>query len=169
MSQQELMAAVVLALVVAVIFIIRRNQADTQKNAPPPIEPVTVEPDQISAISMTFIGRAPPSDGIYTVAVVGEGRRNADGTSRQDIICRSCYPGAPIALEREPNNPADQNAVAVRLFATKEQIGYLSRHNAEWIAPLLDDDMIGRVSVNDVHGGTPDRPSIGVTITIQKL
>ena len=72
----------------------------------------------------------------YTLGVVGESFDNDDGTPRQRII-RQCKSGDPIALRREPDNPYDPNAIAVTT-AAGEQIGYLSRHNAEWVSDVLE-------------------------------
>jgi hypothetical protein len=45
-------------------------------------------------------------------------------------------PGQPLRLEREPNNPADVNAIAVYIFDQK--LGHLPRGFAEELAPLAD-------------------------------
>lgn len=42
----------------------------------------------------------------------------------------------PVDVLREPDNPADKNAVA--LFAGGTQIGYLSAESAPWYAHALD-------------------------------
>ena len=50
---------------------------------------------------------------------------NDDGTSRQANL-RICMPGDAVLLVPQPNNPADQDAVAV-VVPGKGQIGYLPR------------------------------------------
>lgn len=60
--------------------------------------------------------------------VAGESHRNADGSDRQAIIPR-CHVGELLALEHEPDNPHDINAIRV-LRQTGEQIGYLQREFA---------------------------------------
>jgi hypothetical protein len=96
--------------------------------------------------------------------VVGVTRHNHDGSDRQ-VIARDCRPGEPLTLRREPDNPQDQNAVAV-FRANGEQVGYLSASVAEQIAPLLDADAAITAVVSEVTGGTPDMPNYGVNIRI---
>lgn len=66
-----------------------------------------------------------------------------------------------LALHREPENPADLNAVAViARIRTWDgwkwfRIGYLSRDHAGWLAPLLDAGLKPRVELAGITGG-PD-------------
>ena len=57
--------------------------------------------------------------------VAGESHRNADGSDRQAII-QHCRVGELLALEHEPDNSHDINAIRV-LRRSREQIGYLTR------------------------------------------
>jgi HIRAN domain. len=69
------------------------------------------------------------SMGTYTCNLGGE-------SYRQDTI-RRCREGERVILKREPNNPYDKNAIAV-LGQNGDQIAYLSRDNAAWVAELMD-------------------------------
>jgi hypothetical protein len=64
----------------------------------------------------------------FFASVAGESYRNDDGTSRQAIIQR-CEVGELLALEHEPDNPHDVNAIRV-LRRAGGQIGYLPREIA---------------------------------------
>lgn len=54
--------------------------------------------------------------------------------------------GSALLLHRQPDNPHDGNAIAVSITVggRTRQIGYIDRHSAKELAPLLD-------------GGTPVR------------
>lgn len=69
-------------------------------------------------------------------AVAGINHLAFDGQHRQDIIAK-CRLGEPIILIRDPDNPADPDAVAL-FRKTGESIGFLTRYDAEEIAPLMD-------------------------------
>jgi hypothetical protein len=56
---------------------------------------------------------------------------------RAEIAERFAEVGDPVYLVREPDNPADPNAVMV-LLRQGYQIGYVPREEAEKLAPLLD-------------------------------
>lgn len=64
----------------------------------------------------------------FFAQVAGESHRNDDGSDRQTIIQR-CRVGELLALEHEPDNPHDINAIRV-LRRSREQIGYLTREFA---------------------------------------
>ena len=68
--------------------------------------------------------------------VVGEGRPNDDGTSRQAELT-ACEPGEPVELIRQSNNAYDRNAIFVR-SCRSVGIGYLSAENAAVLAPALE-------------------------------
>lgn len=95
--------------------------------------------------------------GTYTLNVVGE-------SYRQDAI-RRCREGHRVVLKREPENPHDANAVAV-LRENGEQIGYLSRDNAEWVAEVMDKGKQVEAKIKRITGGTRDKPSRGVVIEV---
>ena len=70
-----------------------------------------------------------------SLAVVGIGYANADGSSRKANIQRM-RPGDPIELVPEPDNEHDPYAVAV-FDAKRRQLGYLSAERAPWIGSLI--------------------------------
>lgn len=99
----------------------------------------------------------------FVCAVVGESHKNRDGSSRQALIRKYVCEGDSASLRPEPTNPYDKNAVAV--FVHDKQIGYLKREVAErWVEWIGDDDFQVTAIVHGVHGGTIDKPSLGVTI-----
>ena len=63
-------------------------------------------------------------------------------------------PGEPVALEREPANPNDADAVLV-LNGDCEAVGHLPRQVAAWLSPLVDAGRVraaGKVAAT-WHGG----------------
>ncbi|WP_312723972.1 HIRAN domain-containing protein [Stutzerimonas kunmingensis] len=100
----------------------------------------------------------------FVCAVVGESHKNRDGESRQSLIKRLVKVGMPAQLIHEPDNPADKNAVAV--FVAGKQIGYLKRDVAKWHVKRMDRGDEASAIVHGVHGGTRDKPSIGVTLEV---
>lgn len=91
----------------------------------------------------------------------GEAQKNADGTSRQQIINR-CRVGEPISLLREPENPHDRNAVAV--VTRSGQIGYIAREDAADVARRLEWGEQPECAIARIVGGTRDKPYLGVVI-----
>lgn len=80
---------------------------------------------------------------------------NPDGSSRQDIIDRFVQPDDYLELEREPQNPYDNNALAA--FADigggkKVKVGYISRELAAQISPLWDSGYLVTCSVLNKTG-----------------
>lgn len=70
-----------------------------------------------------------------SLAVVGVQYPNKRGPTRHFAIAL-CRPSDRVELRREPNNPADENAVAV-FNATGIQMGYLTAERAPWIGAML--------------------------------
>lgn len=99
----------------------------------------------------------------YTLHVTGESQQNRDGSNRQDILWRT-RPGDAVELVREPDNPYDEDAVAVHV--KHGQIGYVSRDYLHWLAPMLDEGLDVRAIVHAVRGGTSDKPSLGALIQV---
>lgn len=99
----------------------------------------------------------------FICAVVGESFNNPDGTPRQTIIKHHVEPGMYARLEHEPDNPHDENAVAV--YVSGFQIGYLKRDVAQRILTQLEDFGVD-ATVHGVHGGE-DGQLLGVTLEIQ--
>ncbi len=73
--------------------------------------------------------------GAVSLAVVGVLYRNADGSDRRREIAR-CAAEEPVTLQLEPNNPADERAVAV-YSARGIQLGYLTAERAAYIGGLI--------------------------------
>lgn len=70
-------------------------------------------------------------------------------------------------LDREPNNPHDKNAIAVKAWG-KHALGYIPRYLAESLAPLLDAGKVSRKAKfvrKNVSSKDPDLP-VGLTIKI---
>ena len=95
--------------------------------------------------------------GTYTCKLAGE-------SYRQDTI-RRCRKGERVILKREPDNPHDNNAVAA-LREDGDQIAYLSRDNAEWVARLMDEGKELEAKIKRITGGTRDKPTRGVVIDV---
>lgn len=70
-----------------------------------------------------------------SLAVVGADHPNKRGPARRFELA-ICQPGEPIELRPEPNNPADENAIAV-YSCRGIQIGYLTAERAPRIGQLI--------------------------------
>jgi HIRAN domain len=101
---------------------------------------------------------------------------NPDGANRQQIIRQWCHSGDALYLVREPNNPADRNAIQVKRLISSdvpdkprqgELLGYLSRDLAERLAPQMDDGFVLMARITEVTGGE-DRRSLGVNIQVEE-
>ncbi|MBI4188424.1 MAG: HIRAN domain-containing protein [Chloroflexi bacterium] len=102
--------------------------------------------------------------GLFHTKVVGVTFNNDDGTSRQEIL-QKCSPGEGLILSHAPI-PEDKNAVKVSR-ATGEQVGWLSRWNAQEIAPILKRGQEVVAEIAAITGGG-DEQSLGCTIIIAK-
>jgi len=83
--------------------------------------------------------------------IKGVNRRNPGlfGKHRQKLI-RDCKSGEVLKLIREPSNPVDGNAIKV-CNRKKQPLGYLSRHVASKVAPLLDSGKTVEVEVRKIR------------------
>lgn len=87
-----------------------------------------------------------------SLAIVGADFQNKRGPSRRFELAL-CVPGEPVELRPEPNNPADEYAVAV-YSARGIQIGYLSAERAPWIGGMIKQGReIGAVFQQQTHFG----------------
>ncbi len=84
---------------------------------------------------------------------------------RQDLVA-GLSAGDALELERQPANPHDANAIAVR-FGTLH-IGYLRREIARRIAPAIDAGARYSASVGSVTGGVRDK-NVGVNILVRRV
>jgi len=71
---------------------------------------------------------------------------------RQDTIAGLSV-GSELVLERQPENPYDANAIAVRFGAL--QLGFISRGIAKHLAPLIDEGARYRARIESLTGGAP--------------
>lgn len=99
----------------------------------------------------------------FICAVVGESFNNPAGEPRQTIIKHHVQPGMYARLEHEPENPHDENAVAV--YVAGFQIGYLKRDVAARVLDYIEEFGVD-ATVQGVHGGN-DGQLYGVTLKIQ--
>jgi hypothetical protein len=91
-----------------------------------------------------------PESSIVTY-LKGVNRKNPGlfGKHRQKLI-RDCKSGQVLKLTREHNNPVDENAITVCNWK-KQPLGYLSRHVASKVAPLLDSGKTVEVEVRKIR------------------
>lgn len=95
------------------------------------------------------------------------------GVNRQDLIRAYVRPGMQLDLTPEPNNPFDDQAISVtfekRIVIRKQRVhlGYLPQSRARQVQTLLAEGKKLIVFVNEVTGGTKEKPTRGVNLTIQ--
>jgi len=102
--------------------------------------------------------------------VAGVTHKNRDGSDRQRIL-KSCRPGMRVVLAREPDNPVDMNAVAVRV-AGGQQIGYLAADVAKWVSPWLESGQVDfkcRIKSVEPFESDDGRTMLGAEITMTRL
>ena len=102
--------------------------------------------------------------------VRGVTAKNDDGYSRQSIIRKYVKAGDTLLLERETDNPADSNAIAIHAVPLDpieydDKIGYLSSELASKLAPLAAKGYRMICKVIDVTGGE-DGKDYGVNIEL---
>ena len=68
-------------------------------------------------------------------------------------MAEALLPGDEVALEREPFNQYDENAIKVMLRDT--HIGYIARQSAAFIAAYMDDGAEFSATVTGRHGQYP--------------
>lgn len=76
-----------------------------------------------------------------------------------------CEPGERVKLVREPDNPHDPNAIAVK--SGDECLGYIARDDAAKLAPYLDAGHAPDVQVHEIRGCLSDYPSIGCRVAVR--
>ena len=84
---------------------------------------------------------------------------------RQAVVS-TLQAGQELVVIREPNNPADVNAIALRTLSGA-QVGFLRRQIAAHIAPNLDGGMRYQAFVSAVTGGGDGR-SFGANIEVSR-
>ena len=109
--------------------------------------------------------RAPTSGGrVFTVGIVGESKRNRDGSSRQKAIKR-CNDGESIQLRPEPDNAYDGMAIAA--YSQRDEcLGYISRDHNRWIGDKLKTGKIVDCRIHSIIGGGKGE-HVGVLLRIE--
>lgn len=94
--------------------------------------------------------------GRYSVHLVGE--------SNYQAPIASLSPGDPVAIIHEPENPYDPRALRVA-DVTGSTIGYIER--GSWLTrALIDDGLAVSATVEQIIGGTPKKPALGVVLMV---
>jgi hypothetical protein len=108
-------------------------------------------------------GVASATGSSFFTKIAGVTHRNKNRTSRQRLIAQ-CRVGEELALEREPDNPVDPDAIRV-LRVTGEQLGYIPAHvAASGLAKDLDRGERPKCRIVNLTGG--DGLTRGVNIEI---
>ena len=111
--------------------------------------------DGVLVEAITPLPTPPPNERSvrhFFTKVVGTTYKNADGSSRQEII-DMLLTGEKLELENEDDNPVDPNAVAVH--SECGQVGYLSRSLAEQVLQGSDQGKRYMVFVKEITGEPP--------------
>jgi hypothetical protein len=92
------------------------------------------------------------------------------GESHYQGALRNCEEGERLWLHREPDNPYDPNAISA-WNQSKQLIGYIKRDIAADLAEQMDRGQWIEVTIANLTGGTPDKPTIGcnIHITFERL
>ena len=100
------------------------------------------------------------ADDFFTkiVGVSFEGRQN---------LVAGLAPGDPLDLVREPDNPHDPNALAVRYG--RLQLGYVRREIAARLAPNVDGGDRYRASVGSITGGGARHVGVNIRVRRERL
>lgn len=93
------------------------------------------------------------------------------GTSFYDdsIIEKYCKKGDELELERDSNNPHDENAIKVLVNTPKglKQIGHITKSLAKTLAEDMDSGSDVTATITKVTGGTKSAPNYGVNIEVE--
>lgn len=82
---------------------------------------------------------------------------------RQDAL-KNCKIGDPVTLEPEPDNPHDENAIAIHM-ADSNMIGYVPRVLAERWGGTVPAHTSAHIK--EILGGTADKPTFGALIELE--
>ena len=97
--------------------------------------------------------------GLRVAGVAGAGRHHAEALNAD-----AAAPGKPLTLRRDPDNPHDPNAIAVK--AAGEQVGWVPREIAEELAPELDAGRAWSAVVLREQRPSPRDPRSGLTMLL---
>jgi hypothetical protein len=117
-----------------------------------------VEPE-----SGRYLGREAPELSerrLHVTGVAGAGRHHAGALASGDAA-----PGRPLELRRDPDNPHDQNAIAVYIPSGK-QVGWVPRELAQELAPELDAGRAWSAVVLRERRPSPRDPRSGLTMLL---
>ena len=117
-----------------------------------------VDPD-----SGEYLGRDAPqlaARGLRVASVAGAGRHYTEALQSEDLAA-----GRPLELRRDPGNPHDPNAIAVR-GAGGEQVGWVPRELAAELAPDLDAGRPWSAIVLREQRPSPRDPRTGLTMLL---
>lgn len=103
----------------------------------------------------------PPLETVYS-KLQGVTRTNRDGSSRQEIIAELCYAGQQLVLMRAPNQYSENNLDVYVAY----QVGQINSELADMLAPLLDVGGVVRAEITEITGGSEDKPTRGVNISL---
>ena len=84
------------------------------------------------------------------------------GVSYYQSTIRGCIEGQEVVLVREPRN---ENAIKVRT-STGGRIGYISRAEAETLAPFMDEGGMVSARIHGLRGRSYGKPTVGVMLKV---
>ena len=103
-------------------------------------------------------------DIIVKMAKISTFRQRVVGISNYADAVEQCIAGQRVVLRRDPNNAYDKNAIEV--LAGGRRIGFISRDEAETLAPaMVKGDKVEAV-IDQITGGTYSKPNIGILLKI---
>lgn len=87
----------------------------------------------------------------------------------EDIIKQYCKKGTELELERDHDNPKDENAIKILVSTPSglKQIGSVTRQLAKTLAKQMDKGKTATVSITKVTGGTSSKPNHGINIDVE--
>ena len=91
-------------------------------------------------------------------------RQRVVGTSNYTGAVAQCAAGQRAVLRRDPYNAYDENAIKV--LAGGRLIGFISRDEAETLAPAMDHGDKAEAVIDQVTGGTHGKPNLGIILKI---
>ncbi|MDQ3721063.1 MAG: HIRAN domain-containing protein [Actinomycetota bacterium] len=117
-----------------------------------------VDPD-----SGSFLARDAPElieRGLRALGVAGAGRHHNEALQSAGAV-----PGRALRLRRDPDNPHDENAIAVDELGGA-QVGWVPRETAEELAPQLDAGQSWSAVVLREARPSPREPRTGLTMLL---
>ena len=103
-------------------------------------------------------------NGDRTLNVVGDSFCNANGGQRQ-VEISFCHAGEAVGLRRARGSHRGMKAVAV-ISCRGVQVGNLKAEDARWVDERMEYGTPMPAIIERINGGTPDRPSLGLTIRL---